>query len=304
MGIYDRPYASESESRGRGGVGSFRMLSVNSWLIIINTGIFLLQAVWPMFLQWSRELGHFSTFYIFGHTPKGYIYLEVWRLVTFQFLHGGLSHLFFNMLGLWVFGGIVEEHLGRKKYAAFYLVCGIFGGLTYLVLNLLGTSAHAMGVDVPIVLIHDWRAQLIGASAGVFGVIMACAYIAPDTMIQLIFPPVALRMRTLAYGYFAIAAFNLLIRSANAGGEAAHVGGAIAGYFFIRRSHLLRDFFDDFSRRPKKAPTRAAGRIKPGPDEVELDRILAKVHQSGLHSLNERERATLAQASEHKRSAG
>lgn len=304
MGIYDRPYASDPRSRGRGGIGSFQMLSVNSWLIIINVAVFLLQAVWPAFLAWSRQLGHFSTYYIFGHTPKGYIWLEVWRLVTFQFLHGSLTHLFFNMLGLWVFGSIVEEHLGRKKYAAFYLVCGIFGGLMYLLLNLLGTGAHSMGIDLPFVLIHNWRAELIGASAGVFGVIMACAYIAPDTMIQLIFPPVSLRMRTLAYGYFAIAAFNLLYGTENAGGEAAHVGGALAGYFFIRRSHLLRDFFDDFARRPKKTAPRAGRLARAGPDDAEIDRILAKVHENGLHSLNDRERAVLQRASEQKRSAG
>lgn len=302
MGIYDRPYATEPDPRGRGG---FRMLSVNNWLIIINTAIFVLQAIWPAFLQWSRVNGHFSTFYIFGHTPKGYIYLEVWRLITFQFLHGGVSHLFFNMLGLWVFGGIVEEYLGRKKYAAFYLVCGVFGGLTYLVLNLVGTGAHAMGVDLPFLLIHDWRAELIGASAGVFGVIMACAYIAPRTMIQLVFPPVSLQMRTLAYGYLAIAVLSLMVGTENAGGEAAHVGGALAGFFFIRRSHLLRDFFDDFSRRPAKG---RAGRGRPpakaAPQDAELDRILAKVHEHGLHSLTDGERKTLAQASEQKRNAG
>ncbi|MCC6676558.1 MAG: rhomboid family intramembrane serine protease [Phycisphaerales bacterium] len=304
MGIYDRPYASEPRSRGGGGIGSFRMLSVNSWIIIINVAVFLLQAAWPQFYVWSNERGHFSTFYIFGHNKGGYVYLEVWRLLTFQFLHASLNHVFFNMLGLWVFGSIVEEYLGRKKYAAFYLVCGIFGGLMYLVLNMLGSATHAMGVDVPFVVINNWQTPLVGASAGVFGVIMACAYIAPDSQIQLIFPPVSLRMRTLAYVYLAVAAFNLMIGGNNAGGDAAHVGGAIAGYFFIRRSHLLRDFFDDFSRRPKKSPARPTRIAAAGPDDAEIDRILAKVHEQGVHSLTERERKTLARASEQRRSAG
>lgn len=312
MGIYDRPYASAGSSRADRGprwvpgsrVGSFRMLSVNSWIIIINVAVFLLQAVWPQFYVWSNERGHFSTFYIFGHNKGGYVYLEVWRLITFQFLHAGVNHLFFNMLGLWVFGGIVEEYLGRKKYAAFYLVCGVFGGLMYLLLNLLGSGAHAMGIELPFVLIHDWQTRLVGASAGVFGVIMACAYIAPDSLIQLIFPPVSLKMRTLAYVYLAIAAFNLMIQGSNAGGDAAHVGGAIAGYFFIRRSHLLRDFFDDFARRPKKVPTPAGRIAAAGPEDAEIDRILAKVHEHGLHSLTDKERKVLARASEQKRNAG
>jgi len=225
--------------------------------------------------------GHFST-------AVGFLRLEVWRLVTFQFLHdhSHITHIFFNMFGLWVFGGIVEQYLGARKYAAFYLVCGIFGGLAYLVLNMLGY----IGVRLPGVLFVDPHTPLIGASAGVFGVIMACAFIAPNEVIVMFPIPIPVRLKVFAYGYVLIAAGNLIIGGSNAGGDAAHVGGAIAGFFFVRNSHLLRDFFDVFgdSREPR---ARSARR------QAEIDRILQKLHQQGLQSLTAREKRTLASAS-------
>jgi hypothetical protein len=76
-----------------------------------------------------HALGHFSTY-------LAVFKLEVWRLVTFQFLHANVTHLLFNMIGLYMFGGMVEQYLGSKRYLAFYLACGICGGLGYLLLNL------------------------------------------------------------------------------------------------------------------------------------------------------------------------
>ncbi|MEZ6243463.1 MAG: rhomboid family intramembrane serine protease [Phycisphaerales bacterium] len=239
--------------------------------------------------------GHFSTY-------QGFLRLEVWRLVTFQFLHANLMHIVFNMLGLWIFGGIVEQYLGAKRYLAFYLVCGISGGLFYLLLNLIGS----FGLPLPGALAVDLTTPLVGASAGVFGVIIACAYISPNTVVQLLFPPIPLKMKTFAYGYLAIVAVNLFLPNltggANQGGDAAHMGGALAGYFFIRRPHLLRDFFDVFndSRKTSRAKRAPKGK-RASPSDREVDRILDKVNTEGLHSLSEHEKKTLRQATEGKR---
>ncbi len=235
-------------------------------------------------------IGHFSTQKIFE--------AQVWRFITFQFLHASLMHLFFNMLGLYVFGPTVERYLGGQRYLAFYLVTGIFGGVMYLLLNLLGVIADSMGITaVPGLLFHLTTVPLIGASAGVFGVIMACAKIEPNTVVQLIFPPIALKMRTFAYGFVALSMINLFMGAKNAGGEAAHLGGAIAGYFFIRNAHLLRDFFDVFSdsRKPRKQKQgwgwlRGGGAV----DRTEVDRILDKVRSGGVASLSEKEKRILA----------
>lgn len=238
-----------------------------------------------------QAYGYFSTF-------QGFLRLEVWRLVTFQFLHAGVMHIFFNMLGLWIFGGMVEQYLGSKRYLAFYLMCGIAGGLLYLLLNLIG----AMGIPLPGALAVDLATPLVGASAGVFGVIMACAYISPNTVVQLLFPPIPMKMKTFAYGYLLIVIANLfIIQGSNQGGDAAHLGGAIAGFFFIRRPHLLRDFFDVFGDSRKKSPRpRAQGRSTSDLDK-EVDRILDKVNAEGLHSLSAKEKKTLTRAREQKR---
>lgn len=253
-----------------------------------------------------QALGHFST-------ARGFFGLEVWRLITFQFLHANFIHLVMNMVGLWFFGPIVEQYLGSKKYLAFYLTCGIFGALFYLLLNLLGFLMP--GARVPGLLFVDIRTPLVGASAGIFGVIMAAAFINPREIIY-VFGIAPAQLRTIAYGFVAISLVSLLFGTLNAGGEAAHVGGAVAGYFFVRRNYLLRDFFDVFddSRRP---PTRGGGggggrrgsnpRLRlvsdvdapsfdqpPAPDPAEVDRILAKLHADGVASLTDAEKAVLA----------
>lgn len=249
-----------------------------------------------------EALGHFSTYRGFGR-------LEVWRLVTFQFLHSRASimHLAFNMFGLFIFGRIVEETLGRRKYLAFYLVSGIFGGLLYLLLNLVGTVFH---LSLPGVLFDDPRTQLIGASAGVFGVIMACAYISPKAIVRLIFPPISMTMRTMAYIYLGIAVFNLLRNGGNAGGDAAHVGGALAGAYFIRNSHLLLDFFDIFGdsrkkKRPghplRKPPKASRAQKSRANEEAQIDAVLAKVKDEGLASLTSKEKKLLASDTQRRR---
>lgn len=310
MGIYDRDYQRESPSYGGGmggGGGSGRsgvvmhprMWSVNAWLIAINCAIHLLAMT--VFVRttstgakWSvlHELGNFSTF-------DGFQRLEVWRLVTFQFLHSpdNIFHLGFNMFGLWVFGPMVEQALGGKRYLAFYLMCGIGGGLMYLILNLISVFQ----IPLPLALDVSTHTPLVGASAGVFGVIVACAHIAPNARVQLLFPPIPLKMSWFAYGYVAFAALNLIMGGNNAGGDAAHIGGAIAGFFFIRHPHLLADFFDvlDDSREPKDKRRRAKKPRKgpSAPDTSEVDRILDKVSREGIQSLTSKEKKVLERAS-------
>lgn len=297
MGIHDRPYTDPPSYGGPTGgrLGRLRLLSVTAWLVIINAGFYLLQTLLsaPGRMDPLTGYGHFSTHHLMG--------LEVWRLVTFQFLHADIWHLAFNMLGLVVFGPMVEGFLGRKKYLAFYLFCGICGGLAYLILNLVGV----MGVQLPGALRVSTTTPLIGASAGVFGIILACARIDPNRTVMLIFPPIPLKLSWLAFGYVFFALVNLLSGGQNAGGDAAHIGGALAGFFFITRAHLLTDFFDvlEDSRKKVAAQPEAHRQRKKAAGEKEVDRILAKVQAEGLHALTERERRTLREASESKRSA-
>jgi membrane associated rhomboid family serine protease len=225
---------------------------------------------------------------------------QLWRFIGFQFLHADLSHLFFNMLGLWFFGPVVERYLGGKRYAAFYLLCGICGAAMYLLLNFLGTQFGAWrpGAHVPFLLLNDPTTPLVGASAGVFGVVMAAAYLAPHAEV-LVYFVLPMRLRTLAYTLVAVAMGTLFLGGGNAGGEAAHLGGAIAGFWLIRRPHLLHRLFDwmgtvdPTSRTRRVRRNRARGAL----ETVEIDRILDKIRREGLHALNESERQVLREAS-------
>ncbi len=308
MGIYDRDYNRDDtglgyRGRGGGGVGggSANMFvrapgwSVNTWIIVINISVHLLMVTMlPVLFQ----IGHLSVFQAFQR-------LEVWRLITFQFLHDPSSiwHILFNMFGLWIFGPMVEQFLGGKKYLAFYLMCGLCGGLLFSILTVLG---NLTGGAAPGLLTNDLKMPLIGASAGVFGVIVACAYIQPNTIVQLLFPPIPMKLKWFAYGYVGLALVQLLMGSANAGGEAAHVGGAIAGYYFIRNSHHLLDFFDVFndSRDQRNAKRAIKNQQKRAKLDREVDRILAKVARDGIGSLTDAEKKTLNDASREQRHAG
>lgn len=314
MGIYDRGYYQDPR-RSRGGLsGGPGAWSITTWLIVINIVAFFLQVFTtpkggggdPL-----QKYGHFSTYRVLWDGG-----LEFWRFLTFQFLHASVQHVAFNMFGLYMFGPMVEETLGRKKYLAFYLVCGVFGALTYLLLNLAGVVAAKYNVGmIPGLLFNDVHTPLVGASAGIFGVIMACAYVRPNERFMLILPPIPVKVKWLAYGYFAIAVVSLFFGNKNQGGEAAHVGGAIAGFFFVRNSHLLRDFFDvlDDSRSPRGKKGDKPRKFKNpnnlklvqdaplSPADAEMDRILAKISRQGKESLTLAEIETLEEATRRKK---
>lgn len=258
----------------------------------------------PIFEAW----GHFSTARLLAG--------EVWRLVTFQFLHEGIMHILFNMMGLWIFGRLTEERMGSSsRYLAFYLICGLSGGLMYLVLNGLGNFAAMGGFSVPGLLPGSATAPLVGASAGVFGVIMAAAYLEPRLQI-LLFGFIPMSIRALAYGSVIVAIITVLFRGNNAGGEAAHIGGAIAGYFFIRRSHLLKDFFAEFTDLwdrirgvfggkkqlgiAKDSRPKTLREIDPELD-ARVDTILNKYREQGPASLSAEELGILKRATDMKK---
>jgi membrane associated rhomboid family serine protease len=163
--------------------------------------------------------GHFSEVFAVNE-------LQVWRFVTFQFIHADLNHLIFNMIALYFFGPLVEEELTRRQFMPFYLLCGIGGAVMYLVLLIVGFR-----VGSPFV-------PLMGASAGIFGILVASAQIAPDED-ALVFGVIPVPLHRLAYLYILYALFTVLFAGTNAGGEAAHLGGAVVGYGLMRQRNLL-----------------------------------------------------------------
>ena len=240
---------------------------------------------------------HFSTKRVVGGA-------ELWRLITFQFLHADLYHLMFNMLALYFFGVLIENVLGGKRYLAFYLSCGIAGGLLYLLLNMAGYLwVEEAGLPQSGgLLFNATGTPLIGASAGVFGVLIGGAFLAPQARV-LVFFIIPMKLSTLAWLLIVVSVATIMFKWDNAGGEAAHLGGAAAGWALIRHPGRLHRFFDwlgrfdPTSRRFRGGPS-GGGQPSKGSSPDEIDRILAKISREGLQSLTKSEKRKLQRASE------
>lgn len=251
MGLYDRDYVREGYQPrpSASSIGSMRMWSVNTWIIVICVAVFLLDRFLvskgiiavlaingtPTAFPPLEGFGLFST-------ATAVLHLQVWRFITFQFLHANFNHLLFNMLALYFFGPLIESLLGSRKYTAFYLLCGIAGPIMYMVFWALGFMIRSP--DVP----------MVGASAGIFGVLVAAAVIAPNATVLIygIFP---MRLKVMAVVMLGIAAYTVWTGGANAGGEAAHLGGAAMGFMLIRHRNWL-NLLDFGGARRRFAPPR------------------------------------------------
>ncbi len=141
-----------------------------------------------------------------------------WQLVTYGFLHADVSHVFFNLLAVLMFGAPLEYTWGTKRFLTFYFICVVGAGLTYL-----GWAA-AMQITSPV----------LGASGGVFGLLLAYGMLFPRQEVMLLFPPIPMTARTLVIGYGAV---ELLLGVTGYGGNIAHfahLGGMLFGWLVIR----------------------------------------------------------------------
>ena len=287
MGYADREYFREGGGRPPSRLAG---APVVKWLLIVNLGVFVLGLL--LDLRGAFEAVGCIT------VEKGILGFQIWRFITFQFLHGDFGHLLFNSIAIYFFGAFVEQQLRSRAFLAFYLLCGGAGALGYAVL----VSSNASYSD----------AGVVGASGGIFGILAIAALIAPDMRVQLLFPPVTLTMRLLAIIILAYGVFVVLSGGRNAGGEAGHLGGALAG-FLMWKIPMLRQFLQNLARsqggpsrkrggfgiritKEKKSYTRKLGpRIKDrGGEDVDVDRILDKINEHGLQSLTEEERKFLS----------
>jgi len=277
MGLYDRDYTQENYRSQSSGAPQMRFVSaglapVVKWLLIINTAAYL-----ASFLVPAVEYFFFEWFSVYP-TSVGRS-LQLWRLITYQFLHDGPWHLFVNMLALFFFGPMLERSWGGRKFLVFYLLCGMTGGIVY-----------------PLLVLAGWldAAYLVGASGSILGMLAAGAILFPNLTVYVwgIFP---LRLITLAIIFAGISIITLLRpdRSANAGGEAAHFAGMVTGAIYVLSQSWrakLRLKIRGGGWEKKMAAQRKL--------QVEVDRILQKVHDSGIHSLTAQEKRILKKATE------
>lgn len=145
-----------------------------------------------------------------------------WQLVTYSFLHGGFVHLAFNMLALAMFGAPLEYTWGERRFLTYYLVSVVGAGLCQL---LVGSYALSQGAD---------PYPTIGASGGVFGLLLAYGMLFPNQRVMLLFPPIPMKARTLVivYGLFELGVGITGLQPGVA--HFAHLGGMLFGWLLIR----------------------------------------------------------------------
>jgi membrane associated rhomboid family serine protease len=271
-----------------GGRPSIGKKSVVFWLLVINIGVFVVDGLLGRILQTHAPLGNWGYFSAEVAIMDG----QVWRFLTFQFLHASPGHLFGNMLGIFFLGPLIESYLGSRRFLAFYLLSGFAGVFAYLFFWQTGF------------VFSESTAILVGASGGVFGILIAAACVAPNVTVLVMFI-IPMKLRTVAWCLVAFAAYTVLAMGdqsgSNAGGEAAHLGGAAVGYLLIRKTQWL-NFADGFGSMWRNFKGRAKKRRDKG-DDAEMDRILDKIRDQGLHSLSESEKQILQRASDNRKSA-
>jgi membrane associated rhomboid family serine protease len=190
-------------------------------LVLACTGVFLVQTVLLLFSPaaygWMvRE---------FGLVPFAVTHqLKIWQPVTYLFLHGGLLHLLFNMLFLWMFGVDLERAWGSERFYTFFFLTGISGGL----INVLVES-----------LIRPSFIPTIGASGAIYGILLAAAIMFPDREIWLFPFPVKIPMKIYVLAAGAIEFFMTLGTGGDNVSHVTHLGGMLIGYLYLRRGSFF-----------------------------------------------------------------
>ena len=192
-------------------------------LIIINIAVYLLQAVLDPYLVYWLALWPAGTSELTRGLPIADVLpqFHLWQLLTYGFLHGPVFHIFFNMFGLWMFGTALEMAWGTRRFVFYYLVCLLGAGLCQL---LVASWAVQSGQFYP----------TVGASGGVYGLVLAFGMRYPNRIIMLLFPPIPLPAK-----YFVVlfAVFELWagITGTQAGvAHFAHLGGMLTGFLLLR----------------------------------------------------------------------
>ena len=215
------------------------------------------------------------------------------QLFTYMFLHGGFYHLFGNMFALWMFGRIIEQVWGPKRFLFYYIFCGVGAGLTQEVLQLFTASGG----------------MTIGASGAIFGILLAFGMIYPNERIFIIPIPVPIKAKWFVMFYAALELF-LGFNAGHSGSDnvahMAHIGGMLFGLLLIlywrRQEQQPRVYRRPANQEVKfnRTATREddmAYNARKRERQEEVDRILDKIRKSGYDSLTKEEKQRLFEAS-------
>jgi len=195
----------------------FAMPPATRALILINVAVFLLQQV-PGFGDWL--VSEFALWPL--HNER----FHPWQLITYAFLHGNFVHIFFNMFALFMFGRALESYWGARRMVTYFLVCVLAAGLTQLAVQGAGGAGE----------------ETIGASGGVFGVLLAFAWYFPRQRLFIIPIPIPIPAWLFVTGYALVELFYGVTGREQGVAHFAHLGGLLGGALCILYWRALRRF--------------------------------------------------------------
>ncbi len=180
---------------------------VTQALILINVAMFFLddllgKALTVNMALWPLDSG--------GFMP--------WQVLTYAFLHGSLGHLFFNMLGLWMFGSELERVWGQRRYLEFLLASVLAAAATQLLISA----------------VAGWGNPTVGASGGLFGLLLAFGMMFPERTIMPLFPPIPMKAKVFVAIYGGLELFNGVTGTSSGVAHFAHLGGMLGGWLMLR----------------------------------------------------------------------
>ena len=178
-------------------------------LLVANGLMFAMQqvispAVWGGLALWSLD----------SPNPQ----FMPWQLVTYGFLHGDVAHIAFNMFGLWMFGRDLEHFMGPRRFITYFLTCVVGAGIVQLIV------AKMMGASYP----------TIGASGGVFGILLAYGLTYPNRTVVLLIPPIPMKAKYFVLGYGLLELYLGVSGRAPGVANFAHLGGMLFGFALIQ----------------------------------------------------------------------
>jgi len=219
---------------------------------------------------------------LLGLTPEMFWSdLTIWQPVTYMFLHGGVMHLVFNMLALWMFGGALESFWGTSFFLRYYFITGVGAGLCNAILT------------------PDSHSAIIGASGAVYGLLAAYGLLFPNSLIY-IWGLIPLRAKYLVLIFGGIEFVSTLSPGVSPVAHLVHLGGMVIGVIYLRWGTLnfwfkrqIRDWERDREYSERKRQFESETKLR-----REVDDLLDKINEVGLNNLTDWEKKRLKEASE------
>ncbi len=285
---------------------NYKSLDMLQKIIVVNAIIYLFVNLGDVVLRLfnfpdGTVSGFLTDWLAVPSSVKSLIY-RPWTLITYSFYHENFLHILFNMLWLFFMGRLFTEYLGEKKLLPLYLVGGLCGSLLFISFyNLFPLFSREVDIAVA-----------LGASASVLAITVAIATLLPDYEVALFLPQWRVKLKYIAIALFVIDLLS--ITGNNAGGNIAHIGGAIFGFIYIKQLKKGRDLTGGLQRlidriTQKKKPSIKVVFRKDASDESyhnkkannqeTIDKILDKISRSGYASLTNEEKELLFKASKN-----